>query len=98
MGTKRPLSVAEETSEEVSVEERVVKEVQKAQLLLLGSTCQFKKHKGKTWHAVLQEDPDYVRWVVGSHWCGEWTTRRLSPELLGALALLVALAPHDGSQ
>lgn len=30
----------------------------------LGSTCYFKKHRGKTWRQVLDEDPEYVQFIL----------------------------------
>jgi hypothetical protein len=30
----------------------------------LSSTCFLKKYRGKKWRMVLEEDPDYIRWVL----------------------------------
>jgi hypothetical protein len=31
---------------------------------LLASVCFMRKHKGATWRQVLDEDPDYIRWIL----------------------------------
>ncbi len=32
----------------------------------LATHCYLKKHKGKTWRQVVEEDPEYVDWVLHS--------------------------------
>ena len=31
---------------------------------LRSTTCGFPKHAGEGWYAVIQEDRDYVRWIL----------------------------------
>lgn len=42
------------------------KTIQRWDSVTLGDKCHFKKHKGKLWKEVIENDPNYADWCLGN--------------------------------